>query len=55
MSEAVVLRFGAFELHPATSEVWRQGDLIKLPPQPFKVLEFLVRRSAEYIENEAVG
>src|SRR5438552_1343908 len=54
MSEPMVLRFGAFELHPAASEVRRQGDLIRLPPQPFKVLEFLARRSGEIVARAEI-
>jgi DNA-binding winged helix-turn-helix (wHTH) protein/tetratricopeptide (TPR) repeat protein len=49
MSSRLVLRFAAFELHSATGELRQRGDLIKLPPQPFKVLEFLARRSGEIV------
>ncbi len=46
MSSRSVLRFGAFELDPATGELRQRGDLVKLAPQPFKVLELLARRAA---------
>jgi DNA-binding winged helix-turn-helix (wHTH) protein/TolB-like protein len=49
MSSANRLRFGAFELDPAAGELRRDGDLIRLQPQPFKVLELLVRRSGEVV------
>src|SRR4030095_2648789 len=49
MSSHSVLRFAAFELHPATGELRRQGEVLKLAPQPFKVLEFLVRRGGEVV------
>ena len=45
MSEsAPILRFDVFELDTAAGELRRQGDRVKLPPQPFRVLELLVRR-----------
>jgi DNA-binding winged helix-turn-helix (wHTH) protein len=45
MSEpATILRFDVFELDTASGELRRNGDRIKLPPQPFRVLELLVPR-----------
>ena len=49
MSEQPVLRFAAFELHPAAGELRKSGDLIKLAPQPFKVLELLARRGGDIV------
>src|SRR6476646_1047345 len=49
MSEAGTLRFGAFELNAMTGELRRQGDLIKLAPQPFKVLDLLARRGGKVV------
>lgn len=49
MSSGPALRFGAFELNSATGELRQRGDLIKLPPQPFKVLELLARRRGEIV------
>ena len=49
MSSGLVLRFAAFELNPGTGELRQRGDLIKLPPQPFKVLELLTRRRGEVV------
>jgi DNA-binding winged helix-turn-helix (wHTH) protein/tetratricopeptide (TPR) repeat protein len=54
MSDASILRFGAFELHPSSGELRRHGDLVKLPPQPFKVLEALVRRGGEVVTREEI-
>ena len=54
MSDASILRFGAFELHPGSGELRRHGDLVKLPPQPFKVLEVLVRRGGEVVTREEI-
>src|SRR5215831_11676771 len=50
MSEsATILRFDDFELDTAAGELRRQGQRVKLPPQPFKVLELLVRRGGEVL------
>jgi DNA-binding winged helix-turn-helix (wHTH) protein len=50
MSESVtILRFDEFELDTAAGELRRQGERLKLPPQPFKVLELLVRNSGEVL------
>src|SRR5204862_6635697 len=50
MSEpATILRFDSFELDTGSGELRRHGDRIKLPPQPFRVLELLVRRGGEVL------
>lgn len=49
MSGRAVLRFAAFELRPDTGELRQGGDLRKLAPQPFKVLELLARRGGEVV------
>jgi eukaryotic-like serine/threonine-protein kinase len=49
MRSPSVLRFAAFELHPATGELRHAGDVVKLAPQPFKVLELLARRRGEVV------
>ena len=54
MSEPAVLRFGAFELDPATGELRQHGDPVKLPPQPLKVLELLARRSGEVVTRNEI-
>jgi eukaryotic-like serine/threonine-protein kinase len=55
MSEpAAILRFEAFELDTGAGELRRNGDRIKLPPQPFKVLELLVRRSGEILTRDEI-
>jgi eukaryotic-like serine/threonine-protein kinase len=46
---ATVLRFDIFELDTGSGELRRGGDRIKLPPQPFRVLELLVRRGGEVL------
>ncbi|HEY4363741.1 MAG TPA: winged helix-turn-helix domain-containing protein [Bryobacteraceae bacterium] len=55
MSEpATILRFDSFELDTGVAELRRHGDRIKLPPQPFRVLELLVRRSGEIVSREEI-
>src|SRR4029077_1566481 len=46
---APILRFDVFELDTAAGELRRQGDRVKLPPQPFRVLELLIRRGGEVL------
>src|SRR5215831_13779112 len=50
MSEtSTILRFDIFELDTASGELRRKGDRVKLSPQPFKVLELLVRHGGEVV------
>ena len=48
-------RFGAFEADAATGELRRQGMLIKLSAQPFRVLLMLVERPGELLTREAIS
>jgi DNA-binding winged helix-turn-helix (wHTH) protein/tetratricopeptide (TPR) repeat protein len=55
MSElATILRFDLFELDTGSGELRKQGDRIKLPPQPLRVLELLVRRSGDILTREEI-
>jgi TolB-like protein len=55
MSEpATILRFDVFELDTGSGELRRRGDRIKLPPQPFRVLELLVRRGGEVVTRAEI-
>ena len=54
MSAPAVLQFGSFELHPAAGELRHRGDLVKLAPQPLKVLELLTRRGGEVITRAEI-
>jgi TolB-like protein/tetratricopeptide (TPR) repeat protein len=54
MSEPAVVRFGGFELDAAKGELRHKGDLVKLPPQPFKVLELLARHSGNVMTREEI-
>lgn len=46
------LRFGDFELRPASGELRQSGTPVKIQPQPAKVLELLARRSGEVVSRE---
>ncbi len=54
MSEVEILRFGPFELHAGVGELRHQGDLVKLAPQPLKVLEILARRGGEIVTRTEI-
>ena len=54
MSDAGVLRFGAFELDPAGQQLRQNGDLVKLPPQPLKVLLLLAQRGGEVVTRSEI-
>ena len=49
-----VLRFGVFELDATTGELRKNGILLKLQPQPAKVLILLARRSTELVKREEI-
>src|SRR6185436_9803251 len=47
-----ILRFGVFELSPATGELRRAGLRVRIQPQPLRVLEILASRSGEIVARE---
>ncbi|HJQ41222.1 MAG TPA: winged helix-turn-helix domain-containing protein [Thermoanaerobaculia bacterium] len=47
-----MIRFGPFELDPRTSELRRDGELIPLAPQPFRLLLALASRPGELMTRE---
>jgi len=48
------LYFGSFELDPHTGELWKSGQLVKLQPQPAKLLIFLAGRRGELVTREEI-
>ena len=55
MSEpATVLRFGPFELQIGSGELRHHGDLVKLAPQPLKVLEVLAHRGGQIVTRSEI-
>lgn len=49
---STLLRFGVFELSPQTKELRRRGILLKLAPQPFCLLLYLVERQGQVVTRE---
>ena len=52
--QTTVLRFGPFDLDSKSGELRRDGEVIKLQPQPLKVLALLVRHSGEVVTREEI-
>ncbi len=53
-SDLPVLRFGAFELDAGTAELRKAGTLLRLPPQPLKILTLLAGRSGQLVTREEI-
>ena len=49
-----LLRFGVFELNLDLEEIRKNGTLLKLPPQPFKLLAMLASRSGQVVTREEI-
>jgi DNA-binding winged helix-turn-helix (wHTH) protein/tetratricopeptide (TPR) repeat protein len=54
MSSPAVYRFGAFELDASSGELRQHGDLVKLAPQPSKVLALLVQNSGQVLTRNEI-
>jgi eukaryotic-like serine/threonine-protein kinase len=52
--DVVALRFGSFELDLRSGEMRRAGVLVRLQPQPFKVLALLAGRAGELVTREEI-
>jgi TolB-like protein/Flp pilus assembly protein TadD len=48
------VRFGIFELDLQTGELRKSGVLLRLPPQPFKVLALLTSRPSQLVTREEI-
>jgi DNA-binding winged helix-turn-helix (wHTH) protein/tetratricopeptide (TPR) repeat protein len=49
-----VLRFGAFELDARSGELRKHEDLVKLSPQPIKLLALLAQHSGEVVSRDDI-
>jgi len=47
-----VVRFGVFEFHPKSGELFKQGRRVRLSGQPAQILALLLRRPGELIVRE---
>lgn len=54
LSEDVLLRFGPFELDPAREELRRAGLVLRMSPQPFRILLLLASRAGEVVTREEI-
>jgi eukaryotic-like serine/threonine-protein kinase len=52
--EVHFLRFGVFEMDIRAGELRRNGSLVRLQPQPFKVLALLAGRPGEVVTREEI-
>src|SRR5208283_2377511 len=48
------LRFGSFVLDPCAGQLRKNEILIKLPPQPFRLLQLLVERAGTVVTREEI-
>jgi TolB-like protein/DNA-binding winged helix-turn-helix (wHTH) protein/Tfp pilus assembly protein PilF len=53
-SKSAVLAFGAFELRQHSGELRKEGRLIRLQPQPLRVLALLAGRAGELVTREEI-
>ncbi len=51
---SAVLRFGEFELNATAGELRKAGILLKIHPQPFRVLLLLADRSSQIVTREEI-
>lgn len=49
-----ILRFGPFDLDPKAAELRKDGEIVRLPPQPFKVLMSLASRSGDVVTRDEI-
>lgn len=49
-----LLRFGPFEIDPAREELKRSGLVLRLSPQPFRILLLLVRRAGQVVTRDDI-
>jgi DNA-binding winged helix-turn-helix (wHTH) protein len=48
------LRFGVFHVNPAARELRKNGGLIHLPPQLFRILSMLLDKPGEIVTREEI-
>ena len=54
MPTSTKFRFDAFELDPASGELRKAGRLLKLQPQPFRVLALLIEHADQLVSREQI-
>jgi len=48
------MRFGSFELDPSSGQLRKDGALIRLQPQPFRLLQLLAERAGTVVSREEI-
>ncbi|HKD70850.1 MAG TPA: winged helix-turn-helix domain-containing protein, partial [Candidatus Acidoferrum sp.] len=48
------MRFGPFELDPCSGQLRKAGALIRLQPQPFRLLQLLAERAGRVVSREEI-
>ncbi len=48
------VRFGTYELHLGTGELWREGQTVELAPQPTRLLALLARHPGRLVTREQI-
>ncbi len=51
-SSPSIYRFGPYEVHPRTREIYKSGTRLKLRPQPFHVLQLLAENAGQVVSRE---
>ena len=54
VSNVPILRFGTFELDTDAEQLRKEGRVVRLPPQPFKLLRLLVDAGGRVITREEI-
>ena len=49
-----IVRFGAFQLDIQASQLLKSGRVVRLKPQPFRLLELLVSRAGEVVTRDDI-
>jgi DNA-binding winged helix-turn-helix (wHTH) protein/tetratricopeptide (TPR) repeat protein/TolB-like protein len=52
VKSSVAIRFGPYELHPRSRELQKLGTKLKLRPQPFQVLAYLLDHAGDVVTRE---
>ena len=47
-------RFGEFEIHLGTGELWRGGRRVRIQSQPFRILALLIANAGELVTREDI-
>jgi TolB-like protein/DNA-binding winged helix-turn-helix (wHTH) protein len=51
-SSPAIYRFGPYEVHPRTREIYKSGTRLKLRPQPFHILQLLAENAGQVVSRE---